>query len=114
MSVSSRCRRRNSTIRVLLIAAALCAGQASAQAVHWSDTARGDIIAALASNHATGCGEFWWREYAGSETQLTVYCTADGEEWTGWLVSPAIRGATKLKAVDPWLLDTLKKDRAAN
>jgi hypothetical protein len=56
----------------------------------WSDAQNQSIMRTLIANSVSGCGEYWYKAAAGSDSEYLVYCTRDGKNWTTYLVWPKI------------------------
>lgn len=61
-------------------------GVASKYESTWRTDFNLDITKALAAKDIAGCGEYKYKASLEQRREYIVYCTADGENWTAYLV----------------------------
>jgi len=69
----------------------------------WQEEFHLGITKALGSKSIRGCGQYKYRESSKNLNEYLVYCTADGTNWTVYVVWPNTGGVIGPNAPDPTL-----------
>jgi len=69
----------------------------------WREEFNPSITKALAAKRVGGCGQYKYRKSTKDGEEYLVYCTADGRNWSAYLVWPAIEEVTGPHLPDPTL-----------